>query len=52
MLILKEELIDRIAEAAATIRQQPGVFELTGQSLQRRSQLCIEVGGRTFEHLL
>jgi hypothetical protein len=42
-------------EAAATIRQQPGIFESTRQSLLRRCRLCIAVGGRggrTFEHLL
>jgi hypothetical protein len=39
-------------EAAATIRRQPGIFEQTRQSLLRRCRLFIEVGGRTFEHLL
>jgi hypothetical protein len=42
-------LIARIAEAAATIRQQLGIFESTCQSLLCRCGLCIEVGGRTFE---
>jgi hypothetical protein len=40
------------ADAAATIRQQTGIFEWTRQYLLRRYCLCIEVGGRTFEHLL
>ena len=40
------------AEAAATIRQQPGIFGRTPQSLLRRCWLCIEVGGRTSERLL
>jgi len=47
-----EDLIARIIEAASTITQQPGIFERTHQSLLRRRRLCIEVGGRTFEHLL
>ena len=46
------DLIAHIIEAASTIRQQPGIFELTFQSLLRRRRLCIEVGVRTFEHLL
>jgi hypothetical protein len=48
----EEDLIARIVEAAANIRQKPGIFEHTRQSLLHRCQLCIEVGGRTFEHLL
>jgi len=47
-----EHLIARIIEAASTIRQQPGIYERTCQSVLRRRRLCIEVGGRTFEHLL
>jgi hypothetical protein len=43
-------ILKRIAEAAETISQQPGIFERTSQSLLRRHQLCIEVNGRTFEH--
>jgi hypothetical protein len=45
-------LITRIVEAAATFRQEPGIFGGTRQSLLRCCQLCIEAGGRTFEHLL
>jgi len=48
----KEDLIARIVKAAATIRQQPGIFERTSQSVLRRCRLCFEVGGRTFEYLL
>ena len=40
------DVIARIVEAAANLKQQPGIFEGT-----RFCQLCIEVGGRTFEHL-
>ena len=45
-------LIARIAEAAATIRQQRGIFESTRtcQSLLCSCRLCIDVGGPTFEH--
>ena len=51
---MTEDLISLIGEAAATttIKQQPGVFERTRQSLLRRCRLCVEVDGRTFEHLL
>jgi hypothetical protein len=47
----EEDLVAHVAEAAAIIRQQPGIFESTRQSLLRR-QLCIKVSGCTFEHLL
>ena len=46
------DLIARIVEAAATIRQQPDIFESTHQTLLHRFRLCIEVGGHMFEHLL
>jgi len=48
----EEDLIARIVEAAASIRQQASIFECTRQSLLHRCRLCIEVGGRTFEQLL
>jgi len=48
----EEDYITRTVVAAATIRQQPGIFERPRQSLLRRCRLSIEVGGRTFEHLL
>ena len=51
----EEALIARIVEAAATIRQQPGIFECSyqsHQSLLHRHQLCIKVGGCTLEQLL
>jgi hypothetical protein len=44
--------IARILEAATNFRQQPGILERTCPSQLRRCRLCIEVGGRTFEHLL
>ena len=37
----EEGFIVRIVEAAATIRQQLGMFELTHQYLLRRCSLCI-----------
>ena len=46
------DLIARIIEAQSTIGQQQGIIERTRQSLLRRRRLCIEVGGRTFGHLL
>ena len=46
----EEDLISLIIEAVAIIRQQPGIFERTRQFLLCH-RLCIEVGGRTFEHL-
>jgi len=52
MLILKSFVISNIAEAAATIRQQPGFFERTRYSMMRRCRLCVEVSGHMFEHLL
>jgi hypothetical protein len=48
----EEDLIARVAEAAQTIRQKPGIFERTRQSLLYRCRLFIEVGGLTFEHVL
>jgi len=48
----EEDLIARIVEAATTIRQHPGIFEGTRQILLPHCQLCIEVGGHKFEHLL
>jgi hypothetical protein len=44
--------LTRILKAAATIRQQPGTFERTRQSLPQCCQPCIKSGSRTFEHLL
>jgi hypothetical protein len=49
---MEEDFTARTVEAAATITQQPGIFERSLQSMLRRCRLCIEVGGRTFEHLV
>jgi len=48
----EEDRIARILETATTFRQQPGILERTSHSLLRRCRLYIEVGGRTYEHLL
>jgi hypothetical protein len=48
----EEDRLACIVEAAATIRQQPGIFERTRQSLLHRCQLCIKVGGHTVEQML
>jgi hypothetical protein len=45
-------IVKRTVEGAANIRQLPGIFECTRQSLRhrRRRWRYIEEGGRTFEH--
>jgi hypothetical protein len=48
----EEYLIVHITEGVATVRQQPGIFECTRQSLLHCCQLCIEVDGHTLEHVL
>ncbi|GBM09277.1 hypothetical protein AVEN_116629-1 [Araneus ventricosus] len=47
-----EDLFARISVAAARVRELPGIFESVRQSLHRRCQACIAVGGRNFEQLL
>lgn len=47
-----EDLIARLSIAAATVRETPGIFEKVRQSLTKRYQACIDVGGKTFEQLL
>ncbi|GBM62951.1 hypothetical protein AVEN_160231-1 [Araneus ventricosus] len=47
-----EDLVARISVAAARVREIPGIFESVRQSLHRRCQACINVGGRNFEELL
>jgi hypothetical protein len=46
------DLIARIVEAAATIRQQPDTFELKRKILLCRFRLLINVSGHMFEHML
>lgn len=47
-----EDLVARLSEAAARVREIPGIFERVRQSFHRRCQACISVGGRNFEQLL
>jgi hypothetical protein len=47
-----EDLVARLSVAAASVREIPGVFEKVRQSMRRRCEACINVGGRTFEQLL
>ncbi|GFW15793.1 hypothetical protein TNCV_3582911 [Trichonephila clavipes] len=46
---LDEDLVARISEAAARVREIPSIFEWVHQSLQRCSQAYITTGGRSFE---
>jgi hypothetical protein len=46
-----EEDLDSIVDAATTTTQQPGIFERSPQCLLCPCQLCIAVGGRSFEQL-
>jgi len=46
----RQLILNRIAEAAEIISQQPGIFERTSQSLLRRHQLCIEVNCHISEY--
>lgn len=48
----KEELVNRIHAAAATIRQQPGLGRACGGQWIRRAEKCIENGGNNFEQLM
>ena len=46
------DLVAGIAIAAGDIAQDRRMLSLLQESLQRRFQLCIEVGGSHFEQLL
>ncbi|GFU38480.1 uncharacterized protein TNCV_2434261 [Trichonephila clavipes] len=48
----QEDIVARISEAAARMREISGIFEHIRQSLHQRSQECIATGGRNFEQLL
>lgn len=48
----QEMLHQRIQDAAATIRNQPGIFERVRQSFVRRVNACIASNGSHFEHLI
>lgn len=47
-----EELRNRIITSCDIIRQTPGIFERVRQSMRRRLDACIDVGGAHFEQLL
>ena len=47
-----EELVARITVAAGEIRAMSGLFQNVRISMRRRCEVCIEAGGRNFEHLL
>lgn len=47
-----EDLVARVVEAAARVRDRPGLFERVRQSMIRRCEACIVADGRNFEHLL
>lgn len=48
----REDLLERIHNAARQLRERPEIFRRVRESLVRRSRLCLEVQGRHFEHLL
>lgn len=46
------DLVARIVEAAARIRDTPAHFERLRESMRRRCEACIVANGRNFEHFL
>ncbi|XP_023311742.1 uncharacterized protein LOC111692167 [Anoplophora glabripennis] len=48
----EEELRNRIIVCCQTIRDTPGIFENVRQSMRRRVDACIRVGGGHFQQLL
>ena len=48
----EDELVARIASAAAEIRETPGILGRVGQSMARRCTICLDANGRVFQHLL
>ena len=46
------ELVARIVAACDIIQNTSGIFVKVRQNLVRRCHVCIEVGGRRFDHLL
>ena len=45
-------LVARIAVAAGTVCEIPGIFENVRQSKQRRCEACVRVNSRNIEYLL
>ena len=48
----EEDFVARIVNAAAQIRETPGIFGRVRQSMARRCTVCLDVNGRLFQHLL
>lgn len=48
----EEELVARIIAACGSIGESPFIFDRVRQSLIRRCELCIDVRGGQFEHIL
>jgi hypothetical protein len=48
----QHDLVARIAVAAATIREMPGIFQTIQHNIARRCRICNKVCGRQFEQLL
>ncbi|KAJ4435913.1 hypothetical protein ANN_18533 [Periplaneta americana] len=47
-----ESLRNRIVACSEDIRNTPGVWDPVRRSMRHRCEVCIEAGGRHFEHLL
>jgi hypothetical protein len=48
----QHDLVARIAVAAATIREMPGILQRIQHNIARRCRTYNKVGGRHFEQLL
>jgi len=48
----RDELLDRINEAANSIREIPNLLKCVCMSLYQRAEKCLEVQRRHFEHLI
>jgi hypothetical protein len=48
----QHDFVARIAAAAGTIREMPGIFLRVQHNTARRCRTCSEVGGSHFEQLL
>ena len=47
-----QELRERIVAAFERVQATPGIFERVRRSMLQRCNVCIEVGGHQFEHLI
>jgi hypothetical protein len=48
----QHDLVARIAVAAGTIREMPGIFQRVQHNMARQCRICSEVDGRHFEKIL